>query len=172
EGEGSESRSNDRDGDEADDGDVGSSSDDASEGTDPEAAETLDELVNQDGCFSNREFMATRAWPAVLGETCLSCHGPGGIAVNQGAGFQLQPSAYPGFLEVNLAALEKAAELHSNGTSQVLLKPLGKLEHGGGAALQEDSAAYEVLEEMVERVLADDQCEDALTTAHFDDVEM
>ncbi len=167
EGEGSEGRNDDSDsdGEENNDGDE-------NDGIDPDAAETLDEIVNQDGCFSNREFMATRAWPAVLGETCLSCHGPGGIAANQNAGFVLQPSAYPGFLEVNLEALTKAAELHSNGTSQVLLKPLGQLEHGGGAALLEDSNAYAVLEEMVERVLSDDQCEDELTAAHFDDVEM
>jgi Protein of unknown function (DUF1588)/Protein of unknown function (DUF1592) len=129
-------------------------------------------VAGDDGCLSNREFLATEAWPKVLGSVCSSCHGPGGAAVNQGASFVLQPSAYPGFVDVNLAAVSKNAELEVDGKSVLLRKPLGERDHGGGKVLAEDSPAYQALTELVERLKTGEKCEDQATIAHFDDVEL
>ncbi len=129
--------------------------------------------AGDDGCLSNREFLATQAWPQVLGSVCLSCHGPGGIAANQSAAFQLQPSAYPGFLDVNLEQVSSNAHIESNNVSVVLLKPLGELSHGGGAVLAPDSEQYAILEELVERVNEPDPCgETGANVATFEDVEL
>jgi hypothetical protein len=125
-----------------------------------------------DGCVSTREFMATEAWPNVLGTVCLSCHGPGGIAANQSAEFTLQPSAYPGFLDVNLEQVRGRASIESDDRSVLLRKPLGELNHGGGVVLAEDSAAYETLERLVERVLTPEACDDTAAVTALDDVEL
>ncbi|HEX2730631.1 MAG TPA: DUF1588 domain-containing protein [Polyangiaceae bacterium] len=125
-----------------------------------------------DGCLSNREFLATEAWPKVLGGVCSSCHGPGGTAVVQGAKFTLEPSAYPGFIDVNLQAVATNAELEVDGKSVLLLKPLGEREHGGGAVLAKDSEGYRILTELVERVKAGEKCPDDTAIAHFDDVQL
>ncbi len=129
--------------------------------------------LGDDGCLSNREFLATRAWPEVLGSVCLSCHGPGGVAADASAAFQLQPAAYPGFLDVNLEQVATNAIIESGDVSVLLLKPLGELEHGGGAVLAQDSEAYEVLQELIERIEAGEPCSDTTASiATFSDVEM
>ncbi len=129
-------------------------------------------LAGEDGCFSNREFLATRVWPQVFGKTCLSCHGPGGIAANQSAEFTLQPSAYPGFLDVNLEVVKQMARIEQDDKSVLLRKPLGELTHGGAKVLAEDSEDYKLLEELVARVTSPEECPDEAHVATFDDVDM
>lgn len=136
------------------------------------AALDPDQIAGNDGCFSNRDFLATEAWKGVLESNCLSCHGPGGIAEAQAAKFTLKPAAYPGFLEANLAELEVLSKTSFDGTSILLSKATGNLEHGGGAVLQEGSAEYELLEELVARGIEGEPCEDSVSVPTFDDVEM
>lgn len=152
--------------------------DDSGEITEPDAGASTDQELTDnapgpgdDGCVSDREFLATRAWPEVLGTICLSCHGPGGIAANQNAAFTLQPAAYPGFLDVNLENISSNARIESDGVSVVLQKPLGQLNHGGGAILTQGSPAYETLQELVQRLRAPEQCPEQAHVATFDDLE-
>lgn len=131
-----------------------------------------DEVVQEDGCYSNREFLAIEAWKGVIESKCLACHGPGGLAETQSAKFTIKPAAYPGFLDANLLELERLAKTSFDGQSVLLRKPLGELQHGGGVVVGADSAEYELLRELVERVSQGDSCTDATEVAHFDDVEL
>jgi Protein of unknown function (DUF1588)/Protein of unknown function (DUF1592) len=145
--------------------------DDPGSGSSADGGE-LDPVAGSDGCLSNREFLATEAWPKVLGKVCASCHGPGGAAMIGGASFVLQPAAYPGFIDVNLEAVRSNAELEVDDKSVLLRKPLGEREHGGGAVVTEDSPEYRALMELVERLKVGEQCDDDATVAHFDDVQL
>jgi Protein of unknown function (DUF1588)/Protein of unknown function (DUF1592) len=130
------------------------------------------EVAAGDGCFSNRDFLATQAWKGVVESKCLSCHGPGGIAEAQSAKFTIKPAAYPGFLESNLAELEDLSKTSFDGVSVLLSKATGKLEHGGGQVIAEGSEEFAMLEQLVERGIAGDTCEDPVAVPTFDDVEM
>lgn len=130
------------------------------------------EVAAGDGCYSNRDFLATKAWKGVIESKCLACHGPGGIAEAQAAKFTIKPAAYPGFLEANLSELEELSKTSFDGVSVLLSKATGKLEHGGGAVITEGSAEYELLDELVQRGIDGDTCEDAVAVPTFDDVEL
>lgn len=129
-------------------------------------------IMGADGkvCQPNRDFLATNAWPQVLAPSCLSCHGPGGIAEEQRADFVLKPTAYPGFLEENLSNFSTVAATQNGGMSIVLRKALGELNHGGGAVLQADSDEYAALEALVQRSQSADACPDPAESASFHDV--
>ena len=114
-----------------------------------------------DSCVSTREYFANEVWPKVLGKSCISCHGPAGIAEEQGAEFRLLPSAYPGFLDANFAAVQENASISYDGVSALLAKPSGKTKHGGGAVLQEGSEEYRILEAVLAQIKAPKECPDA-----------
>ncbi len=71
-------------------------------------------------CLSNGRFFAERVWARVMQKTCVNCHSPDGIAVNQGADFILLPATYPGFLEANLKTLETLARTEYDDKSVLL----------------------------------------------------
>lgn len=130
------------------------------------------DVAAADGCYSNRDFLATQAWKGVIESKCLACHGPGGIAETQSAKFTIKPAAYPGFLEQNLAQIEKLAKTSFDGVSVLLSKPLGNLEHGGGQVVAEGSEEFALLEELVARGVEGDTCQDPIAVPSFDDVEL
>lgn len=130
------------------------------------------EVAAGDGCYSNRDFLATKAWKGVVESKCLACHGPGGIAEAQAAKFTIKPAAYPGFLEANLTELEELSKTSFDGVSVLLSKATGKLDHGGGAVITEGSAEYELLDELVQRGIDGDTCEDSVAVPTFEDVEL
>lgn len=68
--------------------------------------------------------------------------------------------AYPGFLELNVANITEIAKIQYEGKSELLLKPLGQMNHGGGAVLTEGSDEYAILEEMVSRAADAKTCGD------------
>lgn len=125
---------------------------------------------SDDGCFSNRDFLATKAWKGVIESKCVACHGPGGLAEAQSAKFTIKPAAYPGFLEANLDEIARLAKTSFEGTSVVLQKATGKMNHGGGVVVEPGSAEFEILEELVERGIQGDTCEDPVALPSFDDV--
>jgi hypothetical protein len=109
-------------------------------------------------CTSTREYFARQVWAPVMGQICIRCHAPGGIAPANGARFQLMPPGYPGFLEANFAAVQDIAKTSYDGTSVILLKPLGALDHGGGHVLEEGSDEYKALVGLVDRLGKVDSC--------------
>jgi hypothetical protein len=164
--------SSDKSNDESDDTSATDPNDSAGAQGDGGTVPVPDDIAAEDGCYSNREFLAIEAWRGVIESKCLSCHGPGGIAETQSAKFTIKPAAYPGFLDANLTELERLAKTSFDGQSMLLRKPVGELEHGGGVVIAADSREYQILQELVERVGAGDVCMDTSEVAHFDDVEL
>lgn len=129
------------------------------------------DLGDPNRCVSNAEFFARNAYSEVFAPKCMTCHGPGGLAQQEGTDLSLLPPEYPGFIEENLATLGKVAANINGGTSILLRFPKGELEHPGGPVLMADSPEYAVLEELVARMETPPEC-DALTQDSFADVTM
>jgi hypothetical protein len=104
-------------------------------------------------CQSTRAFFEQQVWSAFMSTTCGKCHTPDGTAVaDSNAKFVIQPSSYPGFIDANLANITMVANIQFQGTPEILLKPLGQDNHGGGVVLQAGSPEYQALQELVTRV--------------------
>lgn len=123
-------------------------------------------------CSSNRDFFAQRVWPSVLGSSCISCHAPDGVAVEENAAFHLLPASYPGFIEANLDAVAEMAKNEYDGVPLLLAKPSGIAKHGGGALLKEGDASYRLLEELITRLREGEPCDIVPSTEDFAEVEL
>lgn len=117
-------------------------------------------------CVDDRTFFREQVWPNVFGARCIACHAIDGLA--RDSALVLASPARPDHLDVDQAMLTDLAGLQRDGTSLLLLKPLGEEGHGGGAVLQEDDAAYALLTAFVVRVDAPVACPPAetLTAPH------
>jgi hypothetical protein len=111
-----------------------------------------------DSCVSTREYFANEVWPKVLGKTCITCHGPAGIAEEQGAEFRLLPASYPGFLDANLASVSENASVSYDDLSALLAKPTAKTKHGGGEVIKAGSEEYRILESLLNQLDAPREC--------------
>lgn len=81
---------------------------------------------------------------------CSKCHLPGRAA--GGTRFVLSAPGAPDAAALDFAIAGTAARaLQRDGTSLLLLKPTGRVAHGGGALIAQDSPEEAVLEEMVRR---------------------
>lgn len=131
------------------------------------------ESTGQSGqCLSNRAFFAQKVWAPVMNKICIKCHSPDGVATEQNAKLLLLPSSYPGFLDANLASVAEIVKIEYDGKSELLRKPLGEMEHGGGVQIEPGSPEYEALAQLVERLNAGETCPDGNAVASFDDVVM
>jgi hypothetical protein len=128
-------------------------------------------LAPAPACTSNRTYFAREVWAPFMGTTCFKCHAPDGVAVARDRSkFVLQPPAYPGFLEENLASLKEISKLEYDGRSVLLRKPLGELDHGGGPVVDEGGPEYRALVELVSRFKKPDTCVETATTVSLDGV--
>jgi hypothetical protein len=110
-------------------------------------------------CQSTRTFFEQQVWSAFMSTTCTKCHTPDGTAVaDSNAKFVLQTSSYPGFIDANLANLTMVAAIQNNGTSELLLKPIGQLSHTGGTVIQPGGTEIKALTELVQRLSNGDSC--------------
>ncbi len=110
-------------------------------------------------CVSTRTFFRRDVWEPVLKTSCFKCHAADGVAVvRDRAKFVLQPAAYPGFLDENLRNVTEVSKITYEGISELLQKPLGRMGHGGGPVLTEDSEGYRLLSELVARLEKPDSC--------------
>ena len=101
-------------------------------------------------CQTDPDFFAAELWPAVLAPRCFGCHNASGVA--KASKLVLRPELRAGFLDHNFAVLADVAAYEVGGTSIVLQKPLGKLQHGGGAVLAAGDPAHTLLTEFVARL--------------------
>jgi hypothetical protein len=115
------------------------------------------------GCVSTRTYFEKEVWSAFMSTTCTKCHTPDGFAVaEKNAKLVLQPPGYPGFFDANIATLKEVSKLEYEGTSELILKPIGAMNHGGGAVIEEGGKEHDALIELVERLANDsDSCEEA-----------
>jgi len=100
-----------------------------------------------------------------MAQKCGKCHLPDGTAVvDKGAKFSLQPSSFPGFVDANLANIQEVSKIEYEGKPEILLKPLGQMNHGGGVVLDAGSDEYKALVELVDRVGGIDKCTEGPNT--------
>ncbi|PRP98094.1 hypothetical protein ENSA5_30790 [Enhygromyxa salina] len=101
-------------------------------------------------CVSNEEFFKQRIWAPLMSQTCITCHSPTGAA--KGSQFVLQSSDWTGYIEANLASVERLAKLEYEGEPWLIVKPTNTVEHGGGVQFERGSAEYYAFIELVERI--------------------
>jgi hypothetical protein len=118
--------------------------------------------TSEQSCVDNEAFFAEQLFPTVIESRCMVCHTSEGLARDSGMVF-VTP-VQPNYLQENLETLTGVAGLEQDGTSIILLKPLGQLYHGGGAVLSSDSVEYGLLEEFVARLDAPVECADEPTS--------
>jgi hypothetical protein len=129
-------------------------------GTDGETADT-DEPEPQEPeeeCVDTRNFFEEEIWRPILQADCYGCHNPEGQAKN--TDLVLQGNDYPGYLEANYNTVQNVARLEIDGTSLMLLKPAGQVEHGGALRFEADSDSYAAMVEMITRFDAPIHCVD------------
>lgn len=103
-------------------------------------------------CLDNAAFYEQKVWTQVVSKNCLKCHAPEGAAASKNAKFIQLSQSFPSFLELNLSNFTEVAKIEYEGKSEILRKPLGEMNHGGGKVLDEGSEEYKVLADMVNRV--------------------
>lgn len=130
-------------------------------------------------CFNEAgDDFENEVWAKVGARSCLKCHKAGGDA--EESDFVLRdPSRETAGSEVldhNRAAFAKMASLKEGNQSRLLLKPVGKLDHGGEEVLETDSPGFQILEEFVRRAIGEEVSTDRVaatqSTPFFDGVEM
>jgi hypothetical protein len=102
------------------------------------------------------DFFRDEVWAKVAAQNCLKCHKAGGDAedtklVLQDPARDLHPDRTASLMH-NRAAFVRIAARQAEGTSRLLLKAIGKLDHEGEEAVKPDSAEYRILEEFVRRL--------------------
>ncbi|MBV71772.1 MAG: hypothetical protein CMH52_10570 [Myxococcales bacterium] len=103
--------------------------------------------------------MVQEAWQPIFEMRCLGCHQGGGLAA--GTRMVLQPRDTPNWAANNLAAITNVVLEQHDDTPLILLKPTGRFPdgHAGGTLIQVGSAEYDILRELVGRILDDvDDC--------------
>jgi hypothetical protein len=116
------------------------------------------------GCVSTRTFFEESVWSPWMSTTCTKCHLPDGIAPAAGAKLVLQGASYPDFIDTNITQLTNVSEIEFEGTSELLLKPIGQDNHGGGQVLDPNGPEYASLKELVTRLGHTDTCVDQPNT--------
>ncbi len=101
------------------------------------------------GIAGSSDFFTDEVWVKIGASKCIKCHKAGGDA--EDSKFVLWGSTRDGFLAHNRAAFTKLATARKDGQSRMLLKVVGKLDHGGEDVLKPGSTRYRILEEFVRR---------------------
>jgi hypothetical protein len=134
-------------------------------------------------CLAADDFFNEEVWVKVGAHSCLKCHKPGGDAEESKLVLrdpeQFQGEAREEAMRGNRDAFARMAKQMEGDQSRLLLKVVGKLEHGGDDALKPDSAAYRVLADFVRRVnappaamLARETAEDRKAPPFFEGITM
>lgn len=112
--------------------------------------------VGQDDCVSDEAFFEREVQQKVILPVCAGCHTAQGLAGTSELVFV--PAVQPDYLDRNREALAHVARLQYDGVPLVLMKPTGRIEHGGGAVVPEGSEQLAILEEFVARLDAPVDC--------------
>jgi hypothetical protein len=101
-------------------------------------------------------FFEDEVWAKVGVRSCLTCHRKGGDA-EESKFVLIDPRKSEGAARTeamrhNRAAFAKMAALREKDEFRMLLKVVGKLDHGGEDVLKADSAGYRILADFVRRV--------------------
>jgi hypothetical protein len=106
-------------------------------------------------CAAVANDFENEVWTKVGAQKCLTCHQQGGDAETSQFllvdPHKVDVAARAGAVAKNRAAFMRMATVKENGESRMLLKVVGKLDHGGADVLEPDSAGYRLLEDFVRR---------------------
>lgn len=106
---------------------------------------------HHDECMDDETFFQEKVWRPVLQAQCKNCHNSSGVAKE--SKLVLVGSEWgPTYLQHNRDVLHETAINQREGKSILLLKPIGKADHGGGEVLTEGSEAFSALKEFVQRI--------------------
>ena len=108
-------------------------------------------------CVTTEQFFKEQVWAPTLSTQCITCHNPAGVAKD--SQFVLQSSDFTGYLDANLATVERLAKLEYEGEPWILIKPTNTVEHGGGVQFDRGSEQYDALAELVDRIRNPVECE-------------
>lgn len=99
-------------------------------------------------CTGVDSFFDEEVWGKVGERTCLKCHNAKGDAAE--SEFVLRETLQNRTaLEKNRQAFLRMAIAEEDGNSRLLMKVVGKLEHGGGEIFKTDSTGYRILKRFV-----------------------
>jgi len=101
-------------------------------------------------CVPTVDYFEQEVWTPFMSITCMACHVEGGIGARSSF-LDLVEVNSAADLETNLAIVRQVASRKVEGTSVLLLKPIGGDGHSGGPIISEDSADYAALAELVAR---------------------
>lgn len=132
--------------------------------------EAVEDGGSEEGCLTTREYFAQEVWAPLMSKTCIACHNPQGAA--KATKLILQASSWPGYLDANLETVRNVASYEYDGTPLILLKPTGRISHGGGQVIALDSPEYAALAGLVDRLGKPETCvhEGGADAAFYDDV--
>jgi hypothetical protein len=102
------------------------------------------------------DYFKDEVWAKVGVRKCLTCHRKGGDAEDSKFILvdprKVEGAAADEAMKQNRAAFARMAALKEKDESRMLLKVVGKLDHGGEEVLQPGSAEYRVLADFVRRI--------------------
>lgn len=154
--------------------DIGPGSDGGADGvgSDTSGADSGDGADSGGGdvCVSDRAQWEEQLWPSVVAPVCMSCHVVDGLARDSELVFVSR--AQVDYLEVNRERLAAVARQLEDGVSRVLLKPTGRVEHGGGVVVPDGSDALAMLEDFVARLDAPVSCADEGAALELDSIDL
>lgn len=104
-------------------------------------------------CSASTNYFEREVWNKVAAQKCLICHQAGGEA-EESKFLLLDPgkrdaASLADVMRQNQAALAQMATVKENEDYRLLLKVLGRLDHGGDEVLQADSTGYSILADFV-----------------------
>ena len=120
------------------------------------------------GCQPNDRFFMREVWAPAVQTTCYGCHNDQGAA--RDSGLVLYNSGWGNYIERNINVLNEFAQTTREGESVLLLKPLGRVSHGGGAVMSEGDDVYNRLKAFVDRSGATETCPEANDEDFYQDV--
>lgn len=124
------------------------------------ATPDLDAMASPDAtteeCQTTLEFFADEIWNPWMGKVCIACHNPQGAA--HASKLVLYDPTWPDYLNVNLETVRDVSQYDYQGTSVLLLKPTGQMEHGGEQQIEVDGPEYQALVELLNRFDSPEEC--------------
>lgn len=116
-------------------------------------------------CVSTEDYFKSEVWAPIMSQQCITCHSTTGAAKD--SEFILQSSDWPGYLEANLAVVERMAKLEFEGTPWLIAKPTALVEHGGGEQFERDSDKYDTFVKMVELIKEPVTCDNSIDDEQY-----
>lgn len=144
---------------------------DGADKTDPTApgpGELPDTTDGPRGCTPDDRFFMREVWAPAVKNSCFACHNEQGAA--RDSDFVLYNQGWGNYIERNMAVLTEFAQTKRDNESVLLLKPLARVSHGGGAVIAEGDDVYNRLKAFVQRSENPSTCSAANDDDFYQDV--